>query len=152
MLGHRLQRHVERLGQFGHGLLRARDSSQDCTQGGLSERPKNAVEVIVPMLNHKVEYQALETTVNQLSIETGHARFAVAHSTMPRVFCWAMAYDMKLAERIRRAVAGRRGVTEKAMFGGLAFLLDGKVFCRVDPWVEAGVTFVASVQAGSRRG
>jgi TfoX/Sxy family transcriptional regulator of competence genes len=42
-----------------------------------------------------------------------------------------MAYDTNLAERIRRAVATRRGVTEKAMFGGLAFLLDGKMFCGI---------------------
>jgi TfoX/Sxy family transcriptional regulator of competence genes len=39
-----------------------------------------------------------------------------------------MAYDTKLAERIRKTLARRRGVTEKAMFGGLAFLLEGKMF------------------------
>jgi TfoX/Sxy family transcriptional regulator of competence genes len=39
-----------------------------------------------------------------------------------------MAYDTKLAGRIRNALARRKGVTEKAMFGGLAFLLDGKMF------------------------
>jgi hypothetical protein len=42
-----------------------------------------------------------------------------------------MAYDPSLAARIRELVAGREGVTEKAMFGGLAFLLDGKMFCGV---------------------
>jgi hypothetical protein len=40
-----------------------------------------------------------------------------------------MAYDPALADRIRRAVAARKGVTEKQMFGGLAFLLGGKTFC-----------------------
>ncbi len=39
-----------------------------------------------------------------------------------------MAYDTALADRIRRTLARRKGVTEKAMFGGLAFLLDGKMF------------------------
>ena len=39
-----------------------------------------------------------------------------------------MAYDSKLAERIRAIAAGRKGVTEKEMFGGIAFLLDGKMF------------------------
>jgi TfoX/Sxy family transcriptional regulator of competence genes len=39
-----------------------------------------------------------------------------------------MAYDTTLAERIRSVLARRKGVTEKAMFGGLAFLLDGKMF------------------------
>ncbi|MDX2094071.1 MAG: TfoX/Sxy family protein [Kofleriaceae bacterium] len=39
-----------------------------------------------------------------------------------------MAYDEKLAERIRRAVGPRPDVTEKKMFGGLAFLFGGKMF------------------------
>ena len=36
-----------------------------------------------------------------------------------------MAYDEDLAERIRRAVQDVQGVTEKRMFGGLAFLVNG---------------------------
>lgn len=40
-----------------------------------------------------------------------------------------MAYDAGLAERIRAALEDERGVTEKKMFGGIAFLLDGKMFC-----------------------
>jgi TfoX/Sxy family transcriptional regulator of competence genes len=36
-----------------------------------------------------------------------------------------MTYDADLAERVRRVLAGEPGVTEKRMFGGLAFLLDG---------------------------
>lgn len=42
-----------------------------------------------------------------------------------------MAYDLKLADRVRRLVIGSRGVTEKAMFGGLAFLRHGRMFCGV---------------------
>jgi len=42
-----------------------------------------------------------------------------------------MAYDPALAVRVRRLVAERPGVTEKAMFGGLAFLLGGRMFCGV---------------------
>src|ERR687886_1008173 len=38
-----------------------------------------------------------------------------------------MAYDEKLAARIRDLVAGERGVTEKKMFGGLAFLIGGNM-------------------------
>ena len=38
-----------------------------------------------------------------------------------------MAYDEALAERIRELVAGERGITEKKMFGGLAFLLHGNM-------------------------
>ncbi|WP_422746773.1 TfoX/Sxy family protein [Mycobacterium sp. WMMD1722] len=38
-----------------------------------------------------------------------------------------MAYDRDLADRIRELIAGERHVTEKAMFGGLAFLIDGNM-------------------------
>jgi TfoX/Sxy family transcriptional regulator of competence genes len=36
-----------------------------------------------------------------------------------------MAYDEDLANRIRELVAGEAGVTERRMFGGLAFLIAG---------------------------
>lgn len=42
-----------------------------------------------------------------------------------------MAYDPDLARRIREALDGRPGVSERAMFGGLAFLVDGKMFVGV---------------------
>jgi TfoX/Sxy family transcriptional regulator of competence genes len=42
-----------------------------------------------------------------------------------------MAYDESLADRIRRALGPRADVTEKKMFGGLAFLLGGKMFCGI---------------------
>jgi TfoX/Sxy family transcriptional regulator of competence genes len=38
-----------------------------------------------------------------------------------------VAYDEALAERIRQLMAGERGVTEKKMFGGLSFLVDGNM-------------------------
>jgi len=38
-----------------------------------------------------------------------------------------MAYDEELAHRVREQLAGERGITEKAMFGGLAFLLQGNM-------------------------
>lgn len=38
-----------------------------------------------------------------------------------------MAYDPDLADRIRELVATERGVDEKKMFGGLAFLVDGNM-------------------------
>src|SRR6187200_1686883 len=57
---------------------------------------------------------------------------------MPR-----MAYDEDLANRIRELIAAEPGVTEKRMFGGLAFLLaghmavsasgQGGLMVRVDP-------------------
>ena len=38
-----------------------------------------------------------------------------------------MAYDEELADRIRELIAGETGVTEKQMFGGLAFLIGGNM-------------------------
>jgi len=66
-----------------------------------------------------------------------------------------MAYDEDLAHRIRALVATERGVSEKKMFGGLAFLVGGNmaiaasgqggVLVRVDP--EQTATLVASTNA-----
>src|SRR5881392_1524622 len=42
-----------------------------------------------------------------------------------------MAFDEKLAERIRRSLGRRKGVAEKKMFGGIAFLLNGNMCCGV---------------------
>jgi TfoX/Sxy family transcriptional regulator of competence genes len=54
-----------------------------------------------------------------------------------------MAYDEELADRIRGLVGGEKGLTEKKMFGGLAFLIGGNmavaasgqggILVRVDP-------------------
>ena len=38
-----------------------------------------------------------------------------------------MAYDHELANRIREVVQGEHGLTEKSMFGGLAFLIGGNM-------------------------
>lgn len=56
-----------------------------------------------------------------------------------------MAYNEKLAARIRQALAHLRGVEEKKMFGSLAFMVDGKMclaagpnrmMCRIDPGIH----------------
>jgi hypothetical protein len=54
-----------------------------------------------------------------------------------------VAYDIELADRLREILAGERGVVEKRMFGGLAFLVaghmavtasrQGGLLLRVDP-------------------
>jgi len=54
-----------------------------------------------------------------------------------------MAYDEDLANRIRPLLGDRKGLTEKKMFGGLAFLIGGNmaiaasgqggILVRVDP-------------------
>jgi TfoX/Sxy family transcriptional regulator of competence genes len=38
-----------------------------------------------------------------------------------------MAYDEDLANRVRELLASERGVEEKRMFGGLAFLINGNM-------------------------
>jgi TfoX/Sxy family transcriptional regulator of competence genes len=66
-----------------------------------------------------------------------------------------VAYDEELAARIRALVAGEPSLTEKKMFGGLAFLVGGNmaiaasgqggVLVRVDP--EQSDTLVGTTDA-----
>lgn len=42
-----------------------------------------------------------------------------------------MAYDAQTAERVRRALAGRPGIEEKRMVGGLSFATGGSMCCGV---------------------
>ena len=42
-----------------------------------------------------------------------------------------MAYDEQLANRIRQAFDGRKEFTERRMFGGLAFLHNGRMCCGI---------------------
>ncbi len=42
-----------------------------------------------------------------------------------------MAYDSKLADRVRMALEGHPGLAEKRMFGGIAFMLNGNMCCGV---------------------
>ena len=42
-----------------------------------------------------------------------------------------MTYDDGLAHRIRESLGGRPGLTEKEMFGGIAFMLHGNMVCGV---------------------
>jgi TfoX/Sxy family transcriptional regulator of competence genes len=42
-----------------------------------------------------------------------------------------MAFDEALADRVRSVLGERKGITERKMFGGLAFLLDGNMCCGV---------------------
>jgi TfoX/Sxy family transcriptional regulator of competence genes len=60
-----------------------------------------------------------------------------------------MPYDQDLANRLREALAQEPGITEKAMFGGLAFLVGGNMsvsasrrgglLVRVDPTESDGL-------------
>ena len=42
-----------------------------------------------------------------------------------------MAYDETLADRIRDVLGPREGVTERKMFGGIAWMLGGNMACGV---------------------
>jgi TfoX/Sxy family transcriptional regulator of competence genes len=74
-----------------------------------------------------------------------------------------MAYDEALAARIRELVSHERGISEKKMFGGLAFLVDGNMsvsasgqgglLVRVDPDESDALTKkpgVAVMEMGGR--
>jgi TfoX/Sxy family transcriptional regulator of competence genes len=73
-----------------------------------------------------------------------------------------VAYDERLAERIRELVAGERGVTEQKMFGGLAFLLNGNMaiaasgqgglLVRVDPAESDALVAKTGAQVMEMRG
>jgi TfoX/Sxy family transcriptional regulator of competence genes len=67
-----------------------------------------------------------------------------------------MAYSEELAQRIRELTGDERGLTEKRMFGGLAFLVNGNMaiaasgqgglLVRVDP--AEGEALLATTSAG----
>jgi TfoX/Sxy family transcriptional regulator of competence genes len=42
-----------------------------------------------------------------------------------------MAYDERLADRVRGVLLADAGLTERKMFGGLAFMLDGHMCCGI---------------------
>lgn len=42
-----------------------------------------------------------------------------------------MAYDEAVAERVRRAIEGRDGLSERKMFGGLCLMLHGNMFAGI---------------------
>jgi TfoX/Sxy family transcriptional regulator of competence genes len=60
-----------------------------------------------------------------------------------------MSYNEDLTDKVRRAMGGRRHVEEKRMFGGIAFMLNGKMcvtvghdrlMCRIDPDLHDAAT------------
>ena len=42
-----------------------------------------------------------------------------------------MAYDEALADRVRRVLGPDEGIVEQKMFGGIAFMRNGKMFCGI---------------------
>jgi TfoX/Sxy family transcriptional regulator of competence genes len=43
-----------------------------------------------------------------------------------------MAYNERLAQRMRSRMKTERGAVEKSMFGGIGFLVNGNMACRVN--------------------
>ncbi len=74
----------------------------------------------------------------------------------------AMAYDERLAERIRDLLAERADLTERKMFGGLAFLLGGHLaiaasgqggaLVRVDPRTVGALVARGACEVAMMRG
>ncbi len=73
-----------------------------------------------------------------------------------------MAYDEHLAARLRALLEGERGLTEKRMFGGLAFLIGGNMaiaasgqgglLVRADPEDSASLLASKGVEPMEMRG
>jgi TfoX/Sxy family transcriptional regulator of competence genes len=73
-----------------------------------------------------------------------------------------VTFDEDLANRLREVVAGERGMTEKRMFGGLAFLVNGNMavsasgqgglLVRVDPDATAALVRRPHVRRFEMRG
>jgi TfoX/Sxy family transcriptional regulator of competence genes len=73
-----------------------------------------------------------------------------------------VAYDEELAERIRALIGGDPGLTEKKMFGGLAFLVGGNMavgasgqgglLVRVDPAQSDELVATTSARPMEMRG
>ena len=42
-----------------------------------------------------------------------------------------MAYNAEIADRVLKMMVGREGLTERKMFGGIAFMLNGNMCCGV---------------------
>ena len=58
-----------------------------------------------------------------------------------------MAFDETLAERIRDALARKKNIEEKKMFGGIGFLLNGNMLVGV--WKDS---LIVRARPGRRRG
>jgi hypothetical protein len=58
-----------------------------------------------------------------------------------------MGYDEKLAERVRQSLSGRPDVVERRMMGGLSFMVNGRMCCRLS---SAG--FMVRVGKDAREG
>jgi len=73
-----------------------------------------------------------------------------------------MAYDQELADRIRRLIGDAPGLTEKKMFGGLAFLIGGNMaiaasgqggaMVRVDPQQSDALVATTTASVVEMRG
>ncbi len=73
-----------------------------------------------------------------------------------------MAYDEALANRIRELIAGEPGLTERKMFGGLAFLIHGNmavaasgqggILVRVDPTQSDALVATSNARPMEMRG
>jgi len=73
-----------------------------------------------------------------------------------------MAYDEELADRVRGVLGAEAGVDEKRMFGGLGFMVEGRMavaasgqgglMVRVDPAASAALVDGVTVQRMVMRG
>jgi TfoX/Sxy family transcriptional regulator of competence genes len=69
----------------------------------------------------------LTTSEKRLSVVYGISDYPVKRSEREI----AMAYDENFAQRIRDALARKKNIEEKKMFGGICFLLNGNILVGV---------------------
>lgn len=62
---------------------------------------------------------------------TATTAIVVKHHKASRYTQIAMAYDEGLADRIRTALGPRGGFSERKMFGGLCFMVNGNMCCGI---------------------
>ena len=138
--------------------------------GGRRETEKQTGTPRAPEAEHSVRYRSL--TLRRLATR----RLVSAGQRSPRgtrpgemssIRSWLgspqpMAYEEKLAERVREMLAEKDGIAEKKMFGGLAFLLNGNMavaasgrgglLVRVDPTDSEALTSLPHVELMQMRG
>ena len=86
----------------------------------------------------------MTTSEKRLSVVYGISDYPVKRSEREI----AMAFDETLAQRIRDALARKKNIEEKKMFGGVGFLLNGNLLVGV--WKESLIARLGPQQSNRR--
>ena len=92
----------------------------------LRQRQSNLTHAVKQSSRHRKEFRTPTLARRLRAQHRDHGRTVIAG-----VYSWAMAFDEGLAERIRAAVSNDPLISERKMFGGLAFLHQGNMACGI---------------------